>query len=68
VNQAAGAELYAARAIDYFRQSVAKGVHHLPLIKSDPALDALRGREDFKKRVAEAEKKIRRARKITLAL
>jgi len=52
-------EQYAGRAIEYLRQSVAKGVLNLPIIKSDPALDLLRGREDFKKLVEEAEKKIK---------
>jgi serine/threonine protein kinase/tetratricopeptide (TPR) repeat protein len=52
-------EQYADRAIEYLRQSVAKGVHNLPIFKTDPDLDALRGREDFKKLVEEAEKKIK---------
>jgi len=52
-------EQYAGRAIEYLRQSVAKGVHNLTIIKTDPDLDALRGREDFKKLVEEAEKKIK---------
>jgi hypothetical protein len=38
---------------------VAKGVHNLPLIKTDPDLDAVRGRQDFKKLVEEAEKKVK---------
>jgi eukaryotic-like serine/threonine-protein kinase len=52
-------EQYADRAIEYLRQSVAKGVHNLPIFKTDPDLDALRGREDFKKLVEEAEKKVK---------
>ena len=52
-------EQYAGRAIEYLRQSVAKGVHNLPIIKTDPDLDALRGRQDFKKLVEEAEKKVK---------
>jgi serine/threonine protein kinase/tetratricopeptide (TPR) repeat protein len=52
-------EQYAVRAIEYFRQSVAKGIHNLSIIKTDSDLDALREREDFKKLVAEAEKKIK---------
>ena len=52
-------ELYAAGAIEYLCESVAKGDLNLPIIKSDSALDALRGREDFKNVVEEAEKKIK---------
>jgi tetratricopeptide (TPR) repeat protein len=52
-------EQYAARAIEYLRQAVAKGYQNLPLIKSDSDLNPLRGREDFKKLVEEAEKKIK---------
>jgi eukaryotic-like serine/threonine-protein kinase len=52
-------EQYAVQAIEYFRQMVAKGVHNLTIIKTDPDLDPLRGREDFKKLVAEAEKKVK---------
>jgi hypothetical protein len=52
-------EHYGARALEYLRQAMAKGWRNLPLLKSDPDLDALRGREDFKKVVAEAEKKIK---------
>jgi serine/threonine protein kinase/tetratricopeptide (TPR) repeat protein len=50
-------EQYAGRAIEYLRQSLAKGMHDLPIIKSDPDLDPLRRREDFKKLVEEVEKK-----------
>jgi serine/threonine protein kinase/tetratricopeptide (TPR) repeat protein len=49
---------YAARAIEYLHQSVAKGLHTLPLFKTDPDLGAPRGREDFKKLVEEVEKKV----------
>jgi len=52
-------EQYAVRAIEYFRHSIDKGVHNLPIIKTDPDLDALRGREDFKKLVEAAEKKLK---------
>jgi eukaryotic-like serine/threonine-protein kinase len=52
-------EQYAARAIEYLRQSVAKGVANLPRFRTDPDLDALRGRDDFKKLVEEAEKKVK---------
>jgi serine/threonine protein kinase/tetratricopeptide (TPR) repeat protein len=50
-------EQYAARAIEYLRRAVAKGYCNLPEIKSDSDLDALRGREDFKKLVKDVERK-----------
>jgi hypothetical protein len=50
---------YADQSIEYLRQAVAKGFRDLPTINNDTDLDAVRGHPDFKKSVAEAEKKIK---------
>jgi tetratricopeptide (TPR) repeat protein len=51
------AETYAARAVELLRQAVAKGYKDADRLNKDKDLDALRDREDFRKLVAELEKK-----------
>jgi serine/threonine-protein kinase len=46
---------YAARAVELLRQAVAKGYKDIDHLKKDPDLDPLRGRDDFKKLLAELE-------------
>jgi serine/threonine protein kinase len=48
---------YASRSIALLKQAVAKGYNDAPHMTKDPDLDVLRGREDFKKLIAELEKK-----------
>jgi serine/threonine protein kinase/tetratricopeptide (TPR) repeat protein len=50
-------EQYATRAIDSLRQSIAKGFKIVALVKTDADLNSLRQREDFKKLLAELERK-----------
>src|SRR5262249_54920737 len=50
-------------AIGLFRQALAAGVKQLQLMKTDPELDALRGREDFKRLVADLEAEIAKQKK-----
>jgi serine/threonine-protein kinase len=54
-NDAKLADRYAARAVDLLRQAVAKGFKDVEHLKKDSDLDPLRGRDDFKKLVAELE-------------
>jgi serine/threonine-protein kinase len=46
-------EGYAARAFDLLRQAVAKGFRDLAQMQNDPDLNALRGRDEFKKLLAD---------------
>jgi len=45
----------AARPIAALRQAIAKGYRNLAHLRNDPDLNALRGREDFQKLLAELE-------------
>jgi tetratricopeptide (TPR) repeat protein len=45
--------LYAQRAIEVLRLAVDKGFRRLDVLRSDPALDPLRSREDFRKLLAD---------------
>jgi serine/threonine-protein kinase len=49
------ADRYAARAVELLREAVAKGFKDVEHLKKDSDLDRLRGRDDFKKLVAELE-------------
>jgi tetratricopeptide (TPR) repeat protein len=51
------AESYAERAIPLLRQAVARGFRSVTGLQQDPILAPLRGREDFKKLLAELEGK-----------
>jgi serine/threonine-protein kinase len=51
------AKVYADRAMDLLRQAVATGYKDLPHMEKDKNLDALRGRDDFKKLVEQLETK-----------
>jgi hypothetical protein len=51
------AKQYADRAIELLRQAVTKGWNDAAHMKKDPDLDRLRQRDDFKKLLAELEKK-----------
>lgn len=46
---------YADRAMDFFRQAVAEGWHNPQAIRTDPDVEPLRVREDFRKLVAELD-------------
>jgi hypothetical protein len=48
-------EKRAVRAVELLRQAVAKGYKNSVHMKKDADFDALRGRDDFKNGVAEAE-------------
>jgi hypothetical protein len=48
-------EKLAARAVELLRQAVGKGFKNTAHMKRDTDLDALRGREDFKKLLADLE-------------
>jgi hypothetical protein len=48
---------YADRAIELRHQAVKAGYHDAAHMKQDTDLDALRGRDDFKKLLAELDKK-----------
>lgn len=51
---------YADRAMEALRQAVGEGWENLTWMRSDPDLDALRGRDDFQKLLAGlADKKTR---------
>jgi hypothetical protein len=54
---AAEGEKEADRAMKWLSRAVAMGYRNTSEIRIESALDALRGREDFKKLVAELEKK-----------
>jgi serine/threonine protein kinase/tetratricopeptide (TPR) repeat protein len=47
---------YARRAVELLRQAVAKGYRNIEHLKQDEDLSSLRGRDDFRKLVAEIEK------------
>jgi serine/threonine-protein kinase len=49
------AKSYGDRALEALRQAVAKGYKDAAQMKKDPALDPLRGRDDFQKLLAEVE-------------
>jgi hypothetical protein len=49
-------EKNAQQAIDLLRQAVANGYKDIARVKKDKDLDSLRGREDFKKLMADMEK------------
>jgi serine/threonine-protein kinase len=49
------ADQYAARAVELLRQAVAKGWKDVEHLKKDSDLDPLRGRDDFKKLMAEVK-------------
>jgi tetratricopeptide (TPR) repeat protein len=49
------AERYASRAVELLQQSVAKGFKNVAHMKKDTDLDGLRGRDDFKKLMAQLE-------------
>jgi tetratricopeptide (TPR) repeat protein/tRNA A-37 threonylcarbamoyl transferase component Bud32 len=51
------AEQYAARAVTQVRMTIQEGFRDPVFIKKDPDLDPIRQREDFKKILAELEKK-----------
>jgi hypothetical protein len=50
---------YADQAMDLLRQAVKAGQNNVGDLKGDPDLDPLRGREDFKKLIAELEAKLK---------
>jgi hypothetical protein len=50
---AAPAKDYAARAVALLRDAIAKDYKDLPDLQADPDLDVLRGRDDFRKLIAE---------------
>jgi hypothetical protein len=54
-DQPESGEKQAARAVEWLRQAVARGYQDVAQLKRDPDLDALRGRDDFKKVLAEVE-------------
>ena len=56
-------ERYAARTVGLLRQASERGYDPAAQMKSDPALAALRAREDFKKLLAELEAKQKAAAK-----
>jgi hypothetical protein len=49
------AQSYADRAVEALRQAVARGYKDAAHLKKDPDLDPLRGRDDFRKLLAEVE-------------
>jgi hypothetical protein len=51
------ADQYAARAVELLRRAIENGFQNLEQLKHDPELDALRQRDDFKKLLAELQKK-----------
>jgi WD40 repeat protein/serine/threonine protein kinase len=53
------ARTYADRAMERLRMAIAKGFNNLPLAQTDPDLDFLRTRDDFKKLLAEWEARSR---------
>jgi hypothetical protein len=46
---------YSDRAMIYLKQAVSKGYNFIEKLRTDPDLDPLRGRDDFKKVVADLE-------------
>jgi len=48
---------YADRAMDFLRQAVAEGWRHPQVIKTDPDVEPLRAREDFRKVLSDLEAK-----------
>ena len=50
------ADAEADRAMSWLRQAVAAGYNNVAHMKQDKDLDSLRGREDFKRLVAELER------------
>jgi hypothetical protein len=48
---------YADRAMQLLHQAVAKGWRHPNIIKEDPMLQPLQGREDFQKLIANLQAK-----------
>jgi hypothetical protein len=63
VQQGALKEQYAGRAMEFLRESVAQGNENLVAFKTDPDLEPLRSREDFKRLVQELEQKPRSTKK-----
>jgi hypothetical protein len=57
------AERYASRAVELLRQLVAKGYKSVAYMKKDTDLDGLRGRDDFKKLMAQLEQPPQEERK-----
>jgi tetratricopeptide (TPR) repeat protein len=57
------AEKYASRAVELLRQAAAKGYKDVAHMKKDPDLDGLRGRDDFKKLMAQMEQALQGERK-----
>jgi hypothetical protein len=57
------AEQYATRALELLRQAVAKGFKDVAHMKQDTDLDGLRGRDDFKKLMAQLEERLQGQRK-----
>src|SRR5262249_36184332 len=51
---------YGDRAVELLRDAVAKGWDRLSVIKNDSDLEALRGREDFQKIIADLERATKR--------
>jgi tetratricopeptide (TPR) repeat protein len=47
--------VYSDRAMIYLKQAVSKGYNFIEKLRTDPDLDSLRGRDDFKKVVADLE-------------
>jgi eukaryotic-like serine/threonine-protein kinase len=62
-DEKAARERYAARAVAVLREAVAKGYKDVAHLKKDTDLDPLRGRDDFKKLLAELEAKSKAAPK-----
>ncbi len=54
--QRAESDRYAADAVLSLRKAVTAGYKNLPWIARDPALEPIRGRDDFRQLVAELEK------------
>jgi hypothetical protein len=56
-----GREAYESRAMETLRRSIAAGYKHMDNIRTDTDLDALRGRDDFRRLLAdlEAESRVR---------
>jgi hypothetical protein len=57
------AEQYASRAVELLRQAVAIGFKNVSHMKKDTDLDGLRGRDDFKKLLAQLEQPLQEDRK-----
>jgi serine/threonine protein kinase/tetratricopeptide (TPR) repeat protein len=51
---------YAEQAMDFLRRAVAEGWQNPQMLKTDPDVDPLRGRQDFRKLLAELEPKSNR--------